>query len=184
MDEIEKAHADVFNVLLQVLDDGRLTDGQGRTVDFRNTVVVMTSNLGSDIIQELAGEALYPIMKAKVMDIVSHHFRPEFINRIDEAVVFHTLGREQIRAICGIQIDCLRKRLQEREIGFAITEAALDLLGEAGFDPVYGARPMKRTIQQQLENPLAQAILSAQFSSGDTIAVDRDEAGALFFSKG
>ena len=184
MDEIEKAHPDVFNVLLQVLDDGRLTDGQGRTVDFRNTVIVMTSNLGSDIIQELAGEALYPIMKAKVMEIVGHHFRPEFINRIDEAVVFHPLGREQIRAICGLQIDYLRKRLQDKEIGLAISEAALDLLGEAGFDPVYGARPMKRAIQQQLENPLAQAILAGQFTNGDSITVERDEAGSLHFSKG
>ncbi len=163
MDEIEKAHPDVFNVLLQVLDDGRLTDGQGRTVDFRNTVIVMTSNLGSDIIQELAGEALYPVMKAAVMEKVSQNFRPEFINRIDEAVVFHPLGREQIRAISGIQIELLRKRLLEREIGFEITAEALDLLGEAGFDPVYGARPMKRAIQQQLENPLAQEILAGNF---------------------
>jgi len=184
LDEIEKAHPDVFNVLLQVLDDGRLTDGQGRTVDFRNTVVVMTSNLGSDIIQELAGETLYPIMKANVMDIVSHHFRPEFINRIDEAVVFHPLGREQIRAICGLQIDSLSQRLQEREIRFEISEPALDLLGEAGFHPVYGARPMKRAIQQQLENPLAQALLSGLFVSGDTLVVGLDETGGLHFSKG
>jgi ATP-dependent Clp protease ATP-binding subunit ClpB len=165
------------------LDDGRLTDGQGRTVDFRNTVIVMTSNLGSDVIQELAGEALYPLMKAKVMDIVGHHFRPEFINRIDEAVVFHPLGREQIRAICGLQIDYLRKRLQDRDIGFEISEAALDLLGEAGFDPVYGARPMKRAIQQQLENPLAQEILAGRFVGGDTIEVDVDGAGSLSFGK-
>ncbi len=129
MDEIEKAHPDVFNVLLQVLDDGRLTDGQGRTVDFRNTVIVMTSNLGSDIIQELAGEALYPVMKAAVMEKVGQQFRPEFINRIDEAVVFHPLGREQIRAISGIQIELLRKRLLDREIGFEITDQAMDLLG-------------------------------------------------------
>ncbi|MDD5274482.1 MAG: ATP-dependent chaperone ClpB [Methylovulum sp.] len=181
MDEIEKAHADVFNVLLQVLDDGRLTDGQGRTVDFRNTVIVMTSNLGSDVIQELAGEALYPVMKAAVMERVSQHFRPEFINRIDEAVVFHPLGRSQIRAISGIQIDYLRKRLQDREIGFEITDQALDLLGEAGFDPVYGARPMKRAIQQQLENPLAQKILSGVFAAGDVVKVDIDEQGELQF---
>ncbi len=180
MDEIEKAHPDVFNVLLQVLDDGRLTDGQGRTVDFRNTVIVMTSNLGSDIIQELAGEALYPVMKAAVMEKVGQQFRPEFINRIDEAVVFHPLGREQIRAISGIQIEYLRKRLLEREIGFEITTEALDLLGEAGFDPVYGARPMKRAIQQQLENPLAQDILAGHFAAGDTIKVDVDKEGLRF----
>jgi ATP-dependent Clp protease ATP-binding subunit ClpB len=180
MDEIEKAHPDVFNILLQVLDDGRLTDGQGRTVDFRNTVIVMTSNLGSDIIQELAGEALYPVMKAAVMEKVGQQFRPEFINRIDEAVVFHPLGREQIRAISGIQIELLRKRLLEREIGFEITDEAMDLLGEAGFDPVYGARPMKRAIQQQLENPLAQEILAGHFAAGDTIKVDVDKEGLRF----
>ena len=181
MDEIEKAHPDVFNILLQVLDDGRLTDGQGRTVDFRNTVIVMTSNLGSDIIQELAGEALYPVMKAAVMEKVGQQFRPEFINRIDEAVVFHPLGREQIRAISGIQIELLRKRLLEREIGFEITDEAMDLLGEAGFDPVYGARPMKRAIQQQLENPLAQEILAGNFAAGDTIKVDVDKEGLRFW---
>ena len=180
MDEIEKAHPDVFNVLLQVLDDGRLTDGQGRTVDFRNTVIVMTSNLGSDIIQELAGEALYPVMKAAVMEKVGQNFRPEFINRIDEAVVFHPLGREQIRAISGIQIEYLRQRLLDKEINFEISDEALDLLGEAGFDPVYGARPMKRAIQQQLENPLAQEILSGNFIAGDTIKVDVDKEGLRF----
>ncbi len=183
MDEIEKAHPDVFNILLQVLDDGRLTDGQGRTVDFRNTIIVMTSNLGSDIIQSLSGEALYAVMKAAVMDQVSTKFRPEFINRIDEAVVFHSLGREQIRAISGIQIEYLRKRLLDREIGFEITEQALDLLGEAGFDPVYGARPMKRAIQQQLENPLAQEILAGNFVAGDTIKVDVEHE-AMRFLKG
>ncbi len=180
MDEIEKAHPDVFNILLQVLDDGRLTDGQGRTVDFRNTVIVMTSNLGSDIIQELAGEALYPVMKAAVMEKVGQQFRPEFINRIDEAVVFHPLGREQIRAISGIQLGLLRKRLLDREIGFEISDEAMDLLGEAGFDPVYGARPMKRAIQQQLENPLAQEILAGVFAAGDTIKVDIDKEGLRF----
>jgi ATP-dependent Clp protease ATP-binding subunit ClpB len=183
MDEIEKAHPDVFNVLLQVLDDGRLTDGQGRTVDFRNTVIVMTSNLGSDIIQELAGETLYPVMKSAVMERVGQHFRPEFINRIDETVVFHPLGRGQIRAITEIQIEFLRKRLLDREIGLEITEDALDLLGEAGFDPVYGARPLKRAIQQQLENPLAQDILSAKFAAGDLIKVDVVD-GVLRFLKG
>ncbi len=183
MDEIEKAHPDVFNVLLQVLDDGRLTDGQGRTVDFRNTIIVMTSNLGSDIIQSLSGEALYTVMKAAVMDIVATKFRPEFINRIDEAVVFHSLGRGQIRAISAIQIEYLRKRLQDREIGFEISEEAFDLLGEAGFDPVYGARPMKRAIQQQLENPLAQEILAGNFVAGDIIKV-AVEHESMHFSKG
>ncbi len=183
LDEVEKAHPDVFNVLLQVLDDGRLTDGQGRTVDFKNTVIVMTSNLGSDRIQELSGEANYNEMKASVMEVVGRHFRPEFINRIDDVVVFHPLGRSQIRAISAIQIDYLRHRLADRDIGFTITDGALDVLGEAGFDPVYGARPMKRAIQHQLENPLAQDILSGRFIAGDTIKVDvlNDE---LVFAKG
>ena len=181
LDEIEKAHPDVFNILLQVLDDGRLTDGQGRTVDFKNTIIVMTSNIGSDIIQALSGEALYSVMKNAVMDIVATKFRPEFINRIDEAVVFHSLGREQVRAISTIQIDHLRKRLQEREIGFTISDTALDLLGEAGFDPIYGARPMKRAIQQQLENPLAQSILGGHFVAGDVIKVT-EANGDLVFS--
>jgi ATP-dependent Clp protease ATP-binding subunit ClpB len=180
MDEIEKAHPDVFNVLLQVLDDGRLTDGQGRTVDFRNTIIVMTSNLGSDIIQSLSGEALYSVMKTAVMDIVSTKFRPEFINRIDEAVVFHSLGREQIHAICNIQLDHLRARLADRDLGLELSDAALDLLGEAGFDPIYGARPMKRAIQQQIENPLAQAILSGHFVAGDTIKVDVEHEALRF----
>jgi ATP-dependent Clp protease ATP-binding subunit ClpB len=183
LDEVEKAHPDVFNVLLQVLDDGRLTDGQGRTVDFRNTVIVMTSNLGSQDIQELAGEENYERMKAAVMEVVGSHFRPEFINRIDEAVVFHPLGREQIRAIALIQIEYLRKRLRERDMGLEVSTAALDKLGEAGFDPVYGARPLKRAIQQQLENPLAQAILAGRYAPGDVIAVDAD-AGNLLFTKG
>lgn len=174
MDEVEKAHPDVFNVLLQVLDDGRLTDGQGRTVDFRNTVIVMTSNLGSHVIQEMAGEENYAEMKAKVMDIVGSHFRPEFINRIDEAVVFHPLGREQIRSITEIQVQYLRERLADRDMAIEFSLAALDKLGEAGFDPVYGARPLKRAIQQQVENPLAQAILSGDFVAGDKIMVDVD----------
>jgi ATP-dependent Clp protease ATP-binding subunit ClpB len=182
MDEIEKAHPDVFNVLLQVLDDGRLTDGQGRTVDFRNTIVVMTSNIGSDIIQSLSGEALYSVMKQSVMDLVSSKFRPEFINRIDEAVVFHSLGREHIHAICNIQLDYLRNRLAERELNLELSSAALDLLAEAGFDPIYGARPLKRAIQQQIENPLAQAILAGQFVAGDSIKVDVVN-GILTFSK-
>jgi ATP-dependent Clp protease ATP-binding subunit ClpB len=183
LDEVEKAHPDVFNVLLQVLDDGRLTDGQGRTVDFRNTVIVMTSNLGSQMIQEMAGEEQYDRMKAAVMEVVGSHFRPEFINRIDDVVVFHPLGREQIRAIAGLQVGILRRRLQERDITLQLSDAALDLLGESGFDPVYGARPLKRAIQTQLENPLAQEILAGRFGPGDAIQVDvRD--GRLAFIRG
>ncbi len=180
LDEVEKAHADVFNVLLQVLDDGRLTDGQGRTVDFRNTVIIMTSNLGSHLIQELSGEANYERMKAAVMEVVGTHFRPEFINRIDETVVFHPLNQAEIRQIADIQLNNLRKRLAARELGIQITDAALDLLAEAGFDPVYGARPLKRAIQQQVENPLAQQTLGGKFMPGDTIAVDVED-GALTF---
>jgi ATP-dependent Clp protease ATP-binding subunit ClpB len=172
LDEVEKAHPDVFNVLLQVLDDGRLTDGHGRTVDFRNTVVIMTSNLGSQVIQELAGEEHYEQMKSAVMEIVGQHFRPEFINRIDDVVVFHPLQKAQIRRIADIQIDYLRKRLAERSLGFHLSDAALDKLGEAGFDPVYGARPLKRAIQQRIENPLAQEILAGKFHPDDVIGVE------------
>ena len=180
LDEVEKAHPDVFNVLLQVLDDGRLTDGQGRTVDFRNSVIIMTSNLGSQLIQEMAGEANYDRMKAAVMEIVGQHFRPEFINRVDDVVVFHPLGREHIRSIVDIQLGHLRKRLAERDIGFELDTAALDLLGEAGFDPVYGARPLKRAIQHQLENPLAQRILRGEFAPGDTVRVGARDAQLTF----
>jgi ATP-dependent Clp protease ATP-binding subunit ClpB len=171
LDEIEKAHPDVFNVLLQVLDDGRLTDGHGRTVDFRNTVIVMTSNLGSQRIQELAGEHNYDAMKASVMEIVSHHFRPEFINRVDDVVVFHPLSQEHIRAIVDIQLGYLHDRLAEREMTITLSDAAREKLAQAGFDPVYGARPLKRAIQQQVENPLAQEILQGKFRPGDTIEV-------------
>jgi ATP-dependent Clp protease ATP-binding subunit ClpB len=182
LDEVEKAHPDVFNVLLQVLDDGRLTDGQGRTVDFRNTVIIMTSNLGSQVIQEYAGEGNYTRMKAAVMEIVQQSFRPEFINRIDDIVVFHPLGTAQIRSIVDIQLGYLRKRLQERNMELSLDDGARDLLGEAGFDPVYGARPLKRAIQQQIENPLAQKILQGSFGPGDRIKVTvRD--GQLVFEK-
>jgi len=172
LDEVEKAHPDVFNVLLQVLDDGRLTDGQGRTVDFRNTVIVMTSNLGSHLIQELAGEANYAKMKAAVMEVVGTHFRPEFINRIDEVVVFHPLDQSEIRQIADIQLNSLRKRLAVRELNIEFSDAAMVHIAEAGFDPVYGARPLKRAIQQQVENPLAQEILAGHFMLGETIKVD------------
>jgi ATP-dependent Clp protease ATP-binding subunit ClpB len=171
-DEIEKAHPDVFNVLLQVLDDGRLTDGQGRTVDFRNTVIVMTSNLGSDIIQDLAGEANYDEMKASLMDVVGNHFRPEFINRIDEVVVFHPLSLEHIKKITRIQVQYLVDRLADKDLAFELSDAVLDKLGNAGFDPVYGARPLKRAIQNQLENQLAAEILSGKFVAGDTIIAE------------
>jgi ATP-dependent Clp protease ATP-binding subunit ClpB len=171
LDEVEKAHPDVFNVLLQVLDDGRLTDGHGRTVDFRNTVIVMTSNLGSQMIQEMAGEQNYEAMKTAVMEIVSQHFRPEFINRVDDVVVFHPLGRGHIRRIVDIQLGYLHERLADREMKIVLSDAARDRLAEAGFDPVYGARPLKRAIQQQVENPLAQEILKGKFKPGDTIEV-------------
>ncbi|WP_341269397.1 ATP-dependent chaperone ClpB [Morganella morganii] len=172
LDEVEKAHPDVFNILLQVLDDGRLTDGQGRTVDFRNTVVIMTSNLGSDRIQEHFGELNYDAMKGAVMEVVSHHFRPEFINRIDEVVVFHPLAKEQIHAIAKIQLKRLYKRLEEHGYQVTITDSALDKLAEAGFDPVFGARPLKRAIQQEIENPMAQAMLSGKLIPGKMITLD------------
>jgi len=200
LDEVEKAHPDVFNILLQVLEDGRLTDGQGRTVDFRNTVVVMTSNLGSEAIQDIAknkafdsidlevdlgietateenihtdeNDNRYEVMKEAVMQVVGGHFRPEFINRIDEVVVFHPLGRKQIRGIARIQLELLRSRLAERELSLELTDAALDNLAEAGFDPVYGARPLKRAIQQKLENPLAQKVLAGDYVPGGSVSVD------------
>ena len=179
-DEIEKAHADVFNILLQVLDDGRLTDGQGRTVDFRNTVIIMTSNLGSHLIQEMNGGD-YEAMKLAVMEVVSAHFRPEFINRIDETVVFHALGKEHMQGIANIQLARLRKRLAERELGLEISPAALAQLVEVGYDPVFGARPLKRAIQTHLENPLAQRILAGDFVPGSTVHVDyKDGEGFTF----
>ena len=169
LDEVEKAHPDVFNILLQVLEDGRLTDGQGRTVDFRNTVIVMTSNLGSDIIQQKAGEEQYEAMKAAVMEVVGTHFRPEFINRVDEVVVFHPLGSEQIHGIAKVQIELLNKRLKEQDMSLVLVDEAMNLLAEVGYDPVYGARPLKRAIQRMIENPLAQQLLKGEFVPGDTI---------------
>ncbi len=187
LDEVEKAHPDVFNVLLQVLDDGRLTDGQGRTVDFRNTVIVMTSNLGSEVIQQMMNgvtadkaESHYAEIKKAVMEVVTQQFRPEFINRLDEIVVFHPLGNEQIRAITEIQIGYLKKRLAEQGMELRLSTAAMDQLGEAGFDPVYGARPLKRIIRQKLENPLAQEILSGRFGMDDVIEVDAGADGLTF----
>jgi len=180
LDEIEKAHPDVFNILLQVLDDGRLTDGQGRTVDFRNTVIVMTSNLGSHLIQDMSGKKSYDDIKKAVMELVGQHFRPEFINRIDDSVVFHALTKEQIANIAAIQIGHLQARLHSQNITLHVETNALDYLADAGYDPVYGARPLKRTVQQKLENPLAQALLTGQFISGDTITVSLKDEQLLF----
>jgi ATP-dependent Clp protease ATP-binding subunit ClpB len=188
LDEVEKAHSDVFNILLQVLDDGRLTDGQGRTVDFRNTVIVMTSNLGSHQIQDMSDNGgadvesaeAYTQMKAAVMGVVQAHFRPEFINRLDDIVVFHPLDKAQIREIARIQLKGLEKRLGERGLRIELEDAALQLLGNVGFDPVYGARPLKRAIQQQLENPLAQKILAGEFANGDVIRVGANASGLVF----
>ena len=178
LDEVEKAHPDVFNILLQVLDDGRLTDGQGRTVDFKNCVIIMTSNLGSQGVHGFEGD--YQGMKSLVMESVTQHFRPEFINRVDDIVVFHALAQEQVRAIANIQIEILRKRLLAQDIKLEIDSAALDLVGQSGFDPVYGARPLKRSIQDLIENPLAERILSADFSAGDVISVKATNNGLEF----
>jgi len=180
LDEVEKAHPDVFNILLQVLDDGRLTDGQGRTVDFKNCVIIMTSNLGSQRVHGYEGD--YQGMKDLVMESVTEHFRPEFINRVDDIVVFHALGEAQVRAIANIQMDILRKRLLVQEIKLDVSSEALDLVGRAGFDPVYGARPLKRSIQDLIENPLAETILSGEFASGDVIVINVKD-GALNFQK-
>ncbi|MBQ0783073.1 MAG: ATP-dependent chaperone ClpB [Amphritea sp.] len=180
LDEVEKAHPDVFNILLQVLEDGRLTDGQGRTVDFRNTIVVMTSNLGSDLIQNFSDDDDYTLMHSAVMEVVGNHFRPEVINRIDEVVVFHSLRKEQIRGIAEIQLNRLRKRLTERELRLTLTSTAMDKLVDVGFEPVYGARPLKRAIQQWIENPLAQELLAGKYPPGEEIGVDV-EAGVFIF---
>jgi ATP-dependent Clp protease ATP-binding subunit ClpB len=181
LDEVEKAHPDVFNILLQVLDDGRLTDGQGRTVDFSNTVVVMTSNLGSDLIQSMVGES-HEVIRDAVMGVVGTHFRPEFINRIDDAVVFHALGRDHIRGILDVQLSYLRARLEEMEYGFELTDEVAEKLCEAGYDPVYGARPLKRAIQIHLENPLAEALLKGEFAPGETIKAVLSSSGEITFS--
>ena len=181
-DEVEKAHPDVFNILLQVLDDGRLTDSQGRVVDFKNTVIIMTSNLGSHKIQEMAGDD-YEEIKSAVMESVGQHFRPEFVNRIDEIVVFHPLGMSQMAGIADIQLNRLRDRLKEREMDIKLSPDAMHMLVAVGYDPVYGARPLKRAIQQQIENPLSLKLLSGEFVAGDTIKVDVDEEDNLIFSK-
>jgi len=181
LDEVEKAHHDVFNVLLQVLDDGRMTDGQGRTVDFKNTVIVMTSNLGSHQIQAMEGSDP-SVIKMAVMGEVKAHFRPEFINRIDEIVVFHALDAKNIGAIAKIQLKVLADRLGQMEMGLAVSDAAIEKIAEAGFDPVYGARPLKRAIQQEIENSLSKLILQGKFAVKDVISVDV-EKGAFTFNK-
>ena len=188
LDEVEKAHPDVFNVLLQVLDDGRLTDGHGRTVDFRNTVIVMTSNLGSDRIQEMMNQGAldgdaYEAVKQTVLDVVVRHFSPEFVNRIDETVVFHPLQQDQIRGIADIQIQLLNKRLGDSELHLEVSNDVLDYLAKAGYDPVYGARPLKRAVQKMIENPLAQQVLQGDYLPGDTITLDLDAGGKLDFGK-
>lgn len=183
MDEVEKAHPDVFNILLQVLDDGRLTDGHGRTVDFRNTVVIMTSNLGSDVIQDMAGANQYDAMKNAVLTIVNRNFRPEFINRIDDIIVFHPLSQEHLHGIAKIQIKYLQQRLEARNLGLMLTESALDQITKSGYDPVYGARPLRRTIQTQIENPLAKQILSGKFHDLDEIIVDWSDSQFDFHAK-
>jgi ATP-dependent Clp protease ATP-binding subunit ClpB len=180
LDEVEKAHPDVFNVLLQVLDDGRMTDGQGRTVDFKNTVIVMTSNLGSQMIQQMAGDD-YQVIKLAVLGEVKAQFRPEFVNRIDEIVVFHALDEKHIKSIAKLQLGLLEKRLAKMEIRLEVTDAALKHIAEAGFDPLYGARPLKRAIQAELENPLAKQILEGRFAAKDVIKVDAVK-GAIRFT--
>jgi ATP-dependent Clp protease ATP-binding subunit ClpB len=180
LDEVEKAHPDVFNILLQVLEDGRLTDSQGRTVNFRNTVIVMTSNLGSDLIQRMAGEENYEVMKSAVMEVVGTHFRPEVINRIDEVVVFHPLQKDQIRGIADIQLARLRERLTERELRLELSESFMHSLVEQGYDPVYGARPLKRAVQRMLENPLAQEILAGRFEPGQLLLAEIEGNHTVF----
>jgi ATP-dependent Clp protease ATP-binding subunit ClpB len=180
-DEIEKAHPDVFNILLQILDDGRLTDGQGRTVDFRNTVIIMTSNLGSQIIQEMAGRPFEDVRES-VMAVLRDHFRPEFLNRVDEVIVFRPLTEEQLAAIVDIQLRRLEKRLAERRIQLVVTDAARKLLAQRGWDPVYGARPLKRAIQRSVQDPLAMMLLEGKFSDGDAVEVDAPN-GELTFIK-
>jgi ATP-dependent Clp protease ATP-binding subunit ClpB len=181
-DEVEKAHPDVFNVLLQVLDDGRMTDGQGRTVDFKNTVIVMTSNLGSQLIQSMAGDE-YGVIKLAVMAEVKTYFRPEFVNRIDEIVVFHSLDEKNIASIAKIQLGYLEKRMARMDMTLSVEDAALVELAKAGFDPVFGARPLKRAIQERIENPLSRAILEGKFGAKDTVVVSLTPGGALAFNK-
>jgi ATP-dependent Clp protease ATP-binding subunit ClpB len=181
LDEIEKAHPDVFNLLLQILDDGRLTDGRGRTVDFKNTIVIMTSNLAGQAIKELGRD--FAAMEREVKRQLEGHFRPEFLNRIDEVIIFRPLGKETILKITDIQVEALRKRLSDRKIGIELTDKARAALGEKGYDPVYGARPLKRVIQREIQNPLAMRILSGEYREGDTVRIDADAEGAFSFAE-
>ena len=181
LDEIEKAHNDVFNILLQILDDGRLTDGKGRTIDFRNTIIIMTSNLGSQVIKEMSQD--FEKMEHKVREILDHHFRPEFLNRVDEVIIFKALSQDVILKILDIQIEELRKRLKQKKIDIDLSKAAKQLLAERGFDPVYGARPLKRTLQKDIQNPLALKILEGSYKSGDKVLIDVDSKGDLKFEK-
>ncbi len=184
LDEVEKAHPDVFNILLQVLDDGRITDSQGRTVDFRNTVIVMTSNIGSEYILDVSGDdTKYEMMQKRVTDSLRSHFRPEFLNRVDDIIIFHTLSRSEMRHIIRIQLKRVESLLQEQKISFDISAAACDYLVEAGYDPVYGARPLKRAIQREVENAIATKLLENTFVSGDTIVIEKGEKGLTFSKK-
>jgi ATP-dependent Clp protease ATP-binding subunit ClpB len=182
LDEIEKAHFDVFNILLQILDDGRLTDGKGKTIDFKNTIIIMTSNLGSQVIKELSQD--FETMEKEVKRILESHFRPEFLNRVDEVIIFKALSRQVILKIVGLQVDILRKRLGEKKLNIEVSDEAEKLLAERGYDPVYGARPLRRTIQQDIQNPLAMKMLSGEYKEGDTVKVGVDEKGDFTFSKG
>jgi ATP-dependent Clp protease ATP-binding subunit ClpB len=181
LDEVEKAHNDVFNILLQILDDGRLTDGKGRTIDFKNTIIIMTSNLGSQVIKELSQD--FAKMEKEVKAILESHFRPEFLNRVDEVIIFKALSPEVILKIVKLQIEELRKRLEEKKIEMEVSEAAMKLLAERGYDPVYGARPLKRTIQRDIQNPLAQKMLEGEYKEGDTVKIDLNEKRELVFTK-
>jgi len=183
-DEIEKAHPDVFNVMLQILDDGRVTDSQGRTVDFKNSIIIMTSNIGSQYILDLAGDdTQYEEMRSRVMDAMRSSFRPEFLNRIDEIIIFHSLNKAELREIVKLQVQRLEKRLSDRKMSLKLSDSALDFLAEVGFDPVFGARPLKRAIQRELETQIAKAILRSEFNEGDTIFVDVGETERLEFRR-
>jgi len=181
LDEVEKAHPDVFNILLQILDDGRLTDGKGTTVDFRNTLIIMTSNLGSQVIKELSHD--YEAIEREVRKILEAHFKPEFLNRVDEVIIFRPLSKDVIFRIVDLQIELLRKRLQEKKIDLVLKPGAREVLAEQGYDPVYGARPLKRTIQKEVQNPLAMKILAGEFREGETVEIDVDRQGRIVFQK-
>ena len=180
-DEIEKAHPDVFNVMLQILDDGRVTDSQGRTVDFKNSIIIMTSNIGSQYILDVAGDnSRYEEMRSRVLEAMRNNFRPEFLNRIDEIIIFHPLDRSELREIVKLQVQRLEQRLSDRKMALKLSDAALDFLAEVGYDPVYGARPLKRAIQRELETQIAKAILRSEFTTGDTIFVDVENERLAF----